>query len=415
MSQETQEANAVTAKGLGLHGHMFAPHSQQGPITCCWEVKYGVSVGVLQTFLDDVVGGGLLNNSIKKIDTAAAGATPYPRQFTSAAADIKIIDLILEKETAEETYVAFEYFPPRTQKGVDNLYERFGKMAKQEPLYADVTWGAGGTTSDLTLEMCTKLQHQYGMVANMHLTCTNMEADKVDEALSGAKDVGIRNIVALRGDAPAGQEEWTATEGGFTCALDLVKHIRATHGDYFCVSVAGYPEGHPTVIKPVEDESKLTASELTRVVRNSDGVFVCFDEDYAKEIAYLKEKVDAGSDFILTQMFFDVNVFFTFCDDCKAAGINVPVIPGIMLIQNYGGFKRMTSLCKSRVPQEVFDAVEAAQDDKDKVKAFGAKFGTEVCEALVAKGHKGLHMYTLNLENVTYDVMDKLGLKKEVE
>lgn len=143
MSHETQQVNAVTAKGLGLHGHMFAPHAKEGPFTCCWEVKYGVSAGVLQTFLDDVVTGGLMNNTLKKVDTAAAGATPYPREFTSHAADVKIIDLILAKEGAEETYVAFEYFPPRTQTGVDNLYDRFGKMAKQgTPLCINMVWNS---------------------------------------------------------------------------------------------------------------------------------------------------------------------------------------------------------------------------------------------------------------------------------
>jgi methylenetetrahydrofolate reductase (NADPH) len=211
-----------------------------------------------------------------------------------------------------------------------------------------------------------------------------------------------------------GTEEWTATEGGFTCALDLVKYMREKHGDYFCISVAGYPEGHPVAIKAVDDESKLTASELTRVVRNADGVFVCFDEDYAKELAYLKEKVDAGSDLILTQMFFDVEVFFRFVDDCRAIGINVPIVPGIMLVQNYGGFKRMTSLCKSRVPPAVTEAVEAIKDDKEAMNAYGAKFGAEVCKALVEKGHHGLHMYTLNLAKVTYEVMKEMGLYKEV-
>ena len=192
----------------------------------------------------------------------------------------------------------------------------------------------------------------------------------------------------------------------------MVKYIRKNYGDYFGISVAGYPEGHPNVLHEVKDKSTLSASELTRVVENSDGIFVCNDEDYEKELAYLKEKVDAGADFIITQMFFDVEVFFKFCDDCKARGINCPIMPGIMLIQAYGGFKRMTSLCKSRVPQAVFDAVEAAKDSTDKVKAYGMQFGLEVCEALIAKGHKGLHLYTLNQDKVCFGVMDKLGLKK---
>jgi methylenetetrahydrofolate reductase (NADPH) len=287
-------------------------------------------------------------------------------------------------------------------------------MAAQQPLYADMTWGAGGSTSDLTLDLCTKMTYDAGMVANMHLTCTNMEAEKVDIALNSAREVGIRNIVALRGDPPAGKEEWKATEGGFSCALDLVKHMRATHGDYFCISVAGYPEGHPNAIKPVEDESKLTEDELTRVVRNKDGIFCCHAADYESEMAYLKEKVDAGADFIITQMFFETAVFVKFVKDCRARGIMCPVMPGIMLIQAYGGFSRMTLMCKSRVPQEVFDRVEAVKDDKDALKEYGTELGAQICNELIAAGFKGLHLYTLNLEAVTYGVMDKLGLKKAV-
>lgn len=279
-----------------------------------------------------------------------------------------------------------------------------------KPLYADMTWGAGGSTSELTLELCKKIQHQYGMPANMHLTCTNMDESKITEALEGAKEFGIRNIVALRGDPPEGEEKWEVAEGGFSCALDLVKHMRKTHGDYFCISVAGYPEGHPNAITKVEDESKLTASELTRVVRNDDGVFVCTDADYEKELAYLKEKVDAGGDMIITQMFFSVAVFTKFVADCRAVGINCPIIPGIMLLQKYGGFKRMTSLCKSHVPQDVFDAAEKVKEDADGFKQYGIDFGAEVCQGLLDAGHYGLHLYTLNVTGVSYAVMDKVGL-----
>lgn len=162
-------------------------------------------------------------------------------------------------------------------------------------------------------------------------------------------------------DPPAGEEAWEAVEGGFTCALDLVKYIRKTHGDYFGISVAAYPEGHPNNIKKVEEGRELSASELTRVVTMEDGQYVCSDEDYATEIAYLKAKVDAGADFLITQMFFDVPLFLKFCEDCKTAGINVPVVPGLMLVQNYGGFMRMTKFCKSRVPEEFLSQVKACE------------------------------------------------------
>jgi methylenetetrahydrofolate reductase (NADPH) len=324
----------------------------------------------------------------------------------------KIIDLVRKKEAAGEPWIAFEYYPPRTDEGVANLVARFDRMKLQEPMYADVTWGAGGTTSDLTLDLCTKLVRDHNMEANMHLTCTNMPEEKISEALEGAKKVGIRNIVALRGDAPAGQDDWKPVEGGFSCALDLIKHIRATYGDFFSISVAGYPEGHPTVIKKVEEGRELTESEKTRVVTLEDGDYVCSDEDYAKEMAYLKEKIDAGADMIITQMFFDVPLFFRFVKQCRDMGINCPIVPGIMLLQNAGGFSRMIKFCKTRVPKSITDRLEAVKDDAEKVRELGIELGADMCKELIAGGIKGLHLYTLNLEKVTLGILEKLGMKK---
>ena len=230
----------------------------------------------------------------------------------------------------KDPFIAFEYFPPRTQDGVNALYKRIARMTHQRPMYADITWGAGGATSDTTLGIAVSMQKEYGMEANMHLTCTNMEAKMVDDALEAAKAAGIRNIVALRGDAPVGQATWAPVEGGFSCALDLVKHIRKLHGDYFGISVAGYPEGHPTVINAVAGR-ELSDAEKGRVVSLPDGDFVCSDADFEKEIAYLKQKVDAGADFIITQMFFDTEVFIAFVAACRAAGITVPIMPGVFL------------------------------------------------------------------------------------
>lgn len=330
----------------------------------------------------------------------------------------KCIDIISEKVATGKPYFAFEYYPPRTEDGAKNLCARFGKMQKQGPAYGDMTWGAGGSTSDMTVDLCKKMVQEYGMEANMHLTCTNMEIAKIDDALKTCKEVGIRNIVALRGDPPVGQDKWEATEGGFECALDLVKYIRKGYGDWFCISVAGYPEGHPNAITTVEDASKLSEAEKGRLVTNEDGQFVCTDADYKKEMDYLKEKMDAGADFIITQMFFEVEVFNTFVKDCIAYGITAPVMPGIMLIQSYGGFKRMTKMCKSRVPQQIHDDLDALpQDDKKEherlVKEYGIKNGTKICNELMASGHMGLHLYCLNLETVTYGVLKNLNLLKE--
>lgn len=182
-----------------------------------------------------------------------------------------------------------------------NLKARMDRMkATLDPAFTDVTWGAGGSTADLSLEIALQAQKK-GHVANLHMTCTNIQnfegdpKQAVQEALQSAYDGGIRNIVALRGDPPAGQEEWTATEGGFTCALDLVKFIKEKFGDEFGISVAGYPEGHPNAISEVDDPSTLTATEKARSSTSDGKTFACRDADYAKEMTYLKEKIDAGA------------------------------------------------------------------------------------------------------------------------
>lgn len=184
---------------------------------------------------------------------------------------MKIIDKIRAAEAEGRTLFSFEFFPPRTEEGVDNLLERLDRMAARGPAFCDITWGAGGTTADVTLDIAAKMQNLICVETMMHLTCTNMPADKIDEALEAAKKAGLCNILALRGDPPKGQENFEQVEGGYACALDLVKHIRAKYGDYFGIAVAGYPEGHPDGI--VEGDAKAT------------------EENYRKGLVYLKEKV----------------------------------------------------------------------------------------------------------------------------
>lgn len=167
------------------------------------------------------------------------------------------------------------------------------------PLFTDMTWGAGGSTADLTLQLAAHA-HQNGHVSNMHLTCTNMEKDvdpkkAVHEALKTSQENGIRNIVALRGDPPAGQDEWKAAAGGFNCALDLVEYIREHFGQTFGISVAGYPEGHPNAISEIEDPSSMSETEKARSSTFDGKFYTCKDEDYKKEMDYLKKKIDAGA------------------------------------------------------------------------------------------------------------------------
>jgi methylenetetrahydrofolate reductase (NADPH) len=330
----------------------------------------------------------------------------------AAVDDAKVSDLMTAKGGP---FFSFEYFPPKTADGVTNLKKRMLRMKQLGPLFMDFTWGAGGSTSDLTLDLTASCKNETGVTANMHLTCTNQTASLAEDALNKCKAVGVRNIVALRGDPPRGMEKWEATEGGFTCALDLVKMIREKYGDYFTVSVAGYPEGHPDAIEQVEGGlAALTESEKRRcrTFTDEDGkevVMVCRDAKFAEEMAYLKSKIDAGADFIITQMFLDTQVYHDFVKACRDCGINVPVVPGIMCLTGYGGFQRMTALCKTRLPEGMAEKAKAASSTDDAFKAWGIELGTEMCRDLLEKGAPGLHFYTLNLEKVVVGILKQIG------
>jgi methylenetetrahydrofolate reductase (NADPH) len=326
----------------------------------------------------------------------------------------------------DKPFMSIEFFPPKTDGGVESLYKCLEKLKSYNPRFADVTWGAGGSTSDLTLTLCEGVKER-GVVPNLHLTCTNMEKEKIDTALKGCSSAGITNILALRGDPPAGQTVWTAKDASFTCALDLVKYIKDNKqfGE-FNITVAGYPEGHPSNMKEVpEGLSALSETEKTRYstsINEETGektIICCRDEDYAKEMDYLKSKVDAGATAVITQMFFDPEVFGIFVKDCRNLGITVPIIPGIMCIGNLGGFKRMTGFCKTRIPDAVMAALEKAGEvigegeeaikaAADKVKEAGVSIVVDMCSRLVELGTPGLHFYTLNQSAATIAIMDTL-------
>ncbi|KAG5457090.1 MAG: methylenetetrahydrofolate reductase, partial [Olpidium bornovanus] len=229
---------------------------------------------------------------------------------------------------------SFAACPPTgfPNKGIINLYDRIERMYMLGPEFIDITWGAGGSTSQLTLEICATAQSVYGLetcmqylaVANCSLTCTNMHKDMIDRALKEAKDAGIQNILALRGDPPRGQESWTATEGGFSHAADLVRYIRNQYGDYF-------------------------------------GIAVHFENpDREDDLCRLKEKVDAGADYIVTQLFYDVDLFLKWVEDVRAIGI-------------YGSFHRAVTMSKTFVPKTIRDALEPIKDDDQAVKDYGIR------------------------------------------
>ena len=302
------------------------------------------------------------------------------------------------------------------EQDLKSLYDLISNLKNSiSLLFVDFTWGAGGSTADLTYELCCYVKNNFGLNPNMHLTCTNMSMETVDLALENCKKVGIRNIVALRGDPPLGQDKWESTSNMLTCALDLVQHMRAAYGDYFCISVAGYPEGHPSTFKEVVGGlESLSSTELQRFRTEVDDlgnekIFVCRDEDFELELQYLKRKVDAGADIIITQMFFDAEIYGIFVSQCRAIGITVPIVPGIMCILSYGGFKRMTAFCKSRVPQHVAQELDLIREDADRVLAYGVKLAEQICRRVLELGAPGLHLYTLNSGKVAIQVLDQLG------
>ncbi|GFP87169.1 probable methylenetetrahydrofolate reductase [Phtheirospermum japonicum] len=306
---------------------------------------------------------------------------------------MKVIEKIQQATAANDDRVvfSFEFFPPKTEDGVENLFERMERMVVHNPTFCDITWGAGGSTADLTLEIANRMQNMVCVETMMHLTCTNMPVEKIDHALTTIKSNGIQNVLALRGDPPHGQDKFVQVEGGFACALDLVKHIRSQYGDYFGITVAGYPEGHPDVIQ--------------------DGAASA--EAYQNDLAYLKRKVDAGADVIVTQLFYDTDIFLKFVNDCRQIGITIPIVPGIMPINNYKGFIRMTGFCKTKIPDEIMAALEPIKDNEEAVRAYGIHLGTEMCKKIMASGIKTLHLYTLNMEKSALAILTNLGLIEE--
>ncbi|KAJ3932064.1 MAG: methylenetetrahydrofolate reductase-domain-containing protein [Lentinula lateritia] len=301
---------------------------------------------------------------------------------------MKVTQKIAQCERENKIWWSFEYFPPRTAQGLQNLLDRIERMRGLGPEFIDITWNAGGRTSELTAEMVKTCQGLVGIETCMHLTCTNMPKEKVDIALREAKVSGCRNVLALRGDPPMGKEEWEAVEGGFVHGIDLVRHIRREYGDYFDIAVAGFPQ-HQTL--PPEERDL--------------------------EMRYLKEKVDAGVNFIFTQMFYDVDVFIDWVNAVRAAGITIPIVPGIAPIQTWNGFQRATSLAQTIIPQTFQDALEPHKANDEKVREIGTNLVADMCRRILNAnlGIHGLHFYTMNLEKGTRMLLEELNLVPRVE
>ncbi|EMC93335.1 hypothetical protein BAUCODRAFT_237275 [Baudoinia panamericana UAMH 10762] len=279
---------------------------------------------------------------------------------------------------------SFEYFPPKTAQGVQNLYDRMDRMHSFGPAFIDITWGAGGRMSHLTCEMVKVAQSAYGLETCMHLTCTDMAQSKIDGALEDAYKAGCTNILALRGDPPREKERWEKTEGtAFRYARDLVRYIRKKYGGHFDIGVAGYPEG-------------------------------CDDETNADQhIPYLKEKIDAGGTFIITQMSYDADTFISWCKKVREAGVpeSVPIIPGIMPIQTYDSFLRRANWTQCRIPPEWMEKLDPVKSDDTQVREVGKNLVADLCRKILDSGvTMHLHFYTMNLAASTLMVLEELSM-----
>ncbi|CCK67926.1 methylenetetrahydrofolate reductase (NAD(P)H) MET12 KNAG_0A02370 [Huiozyma naganishii CBS 8797] len=285
------------------------------------------------------------------------------------------------------TSISLEFFPPKTESGRTNLLERIGRMSALEPTFITVTWGAGGTTADKTLELAAVIAKAHPHIAVcMHLTCTNMEPHIIDAALERCKENGIRNILALRGDPPLELNHGDAY-GYFRHAIDLVRYIKQRHGDYFCIGVAGYPEGHYNVMD--EDE-----------------------QDPVRDLEYLKMKIDAGAQFVITQLFYDVEKFLDFEKMFRdQVSQEVAVFPGLMPINSFMLFNRAAKLSHAEIPKHILDRFpEEIQLDDDLVKQVGVQVLIEIIDQIYERTEgriRCFHLYTLNLEKAIAQIVSQ--------
>ncbi|SPJ82014.1 probable MET12 - methylenetetrahydrofolate reductase [Fusarium torulosum] len=302
---------------------------------------------------------------------------------------------------ADGTYFSLEFFPPKTAMGFSNLRDRLHRMERAlRPLFVNVTWGAGGSTSQKSLELAELCQREVGLTTCLHLTCTNMSKKLIDEALADAKALGIRNILALRGDPPRREEyrdaEDSEDDGGqdFNWAIDLVKYIRKTHGDYFCIGVAAYPEGHAEESHPL-------------------------GQSVEHDLPYLVQKVQAGADFIQTQLFFDIEAYehfeTTLREHPSGAFKGIPIIPGLMPIQSFQMIKRTTKLSHAKIPDHLLERLNTVKGDDERVKMVGVDIVSELIDKVKdikskTPGPKGFHFYTLNLEKAVSFILERANL-----
>jgi len=287
----------------------------------------------------------------------------------------QIKDIFAQKEKT----ISFELFPPKSEQGHQNLLTTIEQLSTLKPDFISCTYGAGGGNRGKTFEIVQHLQERHHIIGLAHLTCVLNTKEEINNILLDAQSRGIQNILALRGDPPVDNPDWKPNEDNFHYSSELCSFIRENFGDQFSIGVAGFPEGH----------------------------LLCPDRD--KDAEYLKKKIDCGADFVMTQLFFDNQVYFQYVKRLRTIGVNARIIPGILPITNYQGLLKFTSLCGATVTEKVKKIFEPIQDDKEAVLNAGIKFAARQCQELLDGGAPGLHFYTLNKLSPTDKILSQLN------
>ncbi len=278
---------------------------------------------------------------------------------------------------------SFEFFPPRTPEGVEALFETAEALKPLEPSFVSVTYGAGGATREGTVEIATRIKHDHGIETMAHLSCVGETTEGLIEILDRLEAAGIENVLALRGDPPRGEAEFKQPEGGLDSAADLAAFISERYP--FAIGGACFPEVHP-------EAPSLEA-----------------------DLAYLKTKLSSGATFLITQLFFDNRVYFEFVGAARAAGIDVPIIPGVIPIASYARITRFCELCAASIPKQLAEAMESVAGDPDAEAELGTAYAARQCEELLAGGAPGIHFYTLNTAPQTRAVLGALRVARPWE
>jgi methylenetetrahydrofolate reductase (NADPH) len=292
---------------------------------------------------------------------------------------VKVTDMLRFARERGEPIFSFEFFPPRTDEGVRQLFETVEALRPLGPAFVSVTYGAGGSTRQRTVELVTRLKRETEVEAMAHVTCVGASRREIAEVLDEVAAAGIHNVLALRGDPPRGQLTFEPHPEGFRYASELVEFIRAERDRWrFCVGAAAYPEGH------VE----------TR--------------DLSRDLEHLRRKVAAGADFLVTQLFFHNGHYFRFVERARAAGIAVPIVPGIMPFTNVDQIERFTAMCGAQIPAALRAAMEVRRADPEGAMQLGVAYATLQCSDLLRRGAPGIHFYTLNRSPSTRAILAAL-------